>query len=103
MQETTVIAELSGYKKDDIIGLLSSTKGSQKGSPRPNLDSDIINLENEFMKQHGNRLANSSNMHIIDKVLPSQILTANSFADKDISETSPFRNSKAYGKQSKRK
>ena len=73
LQETTVIAELSGYKKDDLIGNLSgsSAKGSQKLSPSPDLDHDITNLENEFMRKHGHRLASNPNMQIIDQVLPS--------------------------------
>ena len=59
-----MIAELSGYKKDDVLGNLSSSsvKGSHKLSPRPDLDHDIETLENEFMRKHGYRLASNSHM-----------------------------------------
>ena len=107
LQETTVIAELSGYKKSDILGNLSgsSANGSQKLSPRPDLDHDITNLENEFMRKHGHRLASNSHMQIIDQVLPSQKLSSNSFLDRETSQGSPPKHpAKQYAlRQPKRK
>ena len=51
-KETTVIAELSGFKKDDIIGDISCGEQSSRGSARHGLDHDINNLEQEFMQKH---------------------------------------------------
>ena len=48
-KETTVIAELSGFKKDDIIGNIDLDEQSSKGSAKHDLDHNIDNLEQEFM------------------------------------------------------
>ena len=71
LQETTVIAELSGFKKDDIIGNLSGGEQSSKPSARHDLDHDITNLEQEFMRQHGQRLVDSQSLLVTDQPLPS--------------------------------
>ena len=71
LQETTVIAELSGFKKDDLIGGLSGGDQSSRPSARHDLDHDIKNLEQEFMRQHGQRLVESQNMQAMDQTIPT--------------------------------
>ena len=89
-----MIAELSGFKKDDLIGGLSGGEQSSKPSARHDLDHDIKNLEQEFMRQHGQRLVESQNMQAMDQTIPTQKLSQSSLfggerAERDESARSP--------------